>query len=189
MTSTVSRTRQRVIRPVAVYVQILPYTNFNRNTVTWNFKCSRSFIAVINKRCFSNDNFTTNQKSAWTYCITYNWDLNSDNTFRVTHSLTPWRSPSWEANRSSAVKKFSAFYGTRRFITAFTRVSYLSLSWVRSIQSMPPNSNYWRTILMLSSHLHLGLPSGFLPSSFPTKILYAPLQTIAVQLKIINSKL
>jgi hypothetical protein len=34
---------------------------------------------------------------------------------------TLW-SPSWEANR------FSAFYGTRRFITAFTRARHLSLS-------------------------------------------------------------
>jgi hypothetical protein len=28
---------------------------------------------------------------------------------------------------------------------------------------------------MLSSHLHLGLPSGLLPSGHPTKMLYAPL--------------
>jgi hypothetical protein len=27
---------------------------------------------------------------------------------------------------------------------------------------------------MLSSHLHLGLPSGLLPSGLPTKMLYAP---------------
>jgi hypothetical protein len=35
------------------------------------------------------------------------------------------------------LKKFSAFYGTRRFITAFTTARHLSLSWSRSIQSMP----------------------------------------------------
>ena len=35
------------------------------------------------------------------------------------------------------VKKFPAFYGTRRFITAFTSAHHLSLSWARSIQSMP----------------------------------------------------
>jgi len=34
------------------------------------------------------------------------------------------------------VKNFPAFYGTQRFITAFTRASYLSLSWAISIQSL-----------------------------------------------------
>jgi hypothetical protein len=29
------------------------------------------------------------------------------------------------------VKKFLAFYGTRRFVTAFTTVRHLSLSWAR----------------------------------------------------------
>jgi hypothetical protein len=33
------------------------------------------------------------------------------------------------------LKKFSAFYGTRRFITMFTRALHWSLSWARSIQS------------------------------------------------------
>jgi len=32
----------------------------------------------------------------------------------------------------------------------------------------------WSSMLILSSHLHLGLPSGLLPSGFPTKILMAP---------------
>jgi len=36
------------------------------------------------------------------------------------------------------VKKFPAFYGTRRFITVFTRARHLSLSSARSIDSMPP---------------------------------------------------
>jgi len=35
------------------------------------------------------------------------------------------------------VKNFPAFYGTRKFITAFKRARHLSLSWARSIQSMP----------------------------------------------------
>jgi len=46
--------------------------------------------------------------------------------------------PSGEAERYSAIKKFPTFYGTQRFITAFTNASHLSLSLVRSIQSMPP---------------------------------------------------
>ena len=41
-----------------------------------------------------------------------------------------------------------------------------------SIQSIPPHSSSWRSILMSSSHLCLGLPSGLFPSGFPTKTLY-----------------
>jgi len=40
---------------------------------------------------------------------------------------------------SQLVKKFPAFYGTRRFITAFTSARHLYLSRARSIQSMPPH--------------------------------------------------
>jgi len=40
---------------------------------------------------------------------------------------------------SQLVKKFPAFYGTRKFITAFTRACHLPLSLVRTIQSMPPS--------------------------------------------------
>ena len=38
---------------------------------------------------------------------------------------------------SQLVKKFPAFYGTQNFITTFTSARHLSLSWARSIQSMP----------------------------------------------------
>jgi uncharacterized membrane protein len=40
---------------------------------------------------------------------------------------------------------------------------------------MPRHPTSLRSILILSSHLRLGLPSGRLPSGLPTKILYAPL--------------
>jgi hypothetical protein len=76
---------------------------------------------------------------------------------------------------SQIVKKFPAFHGTQRSITAFTSARHLSLSWVREIQSVPSHPTSWRSILILSSHLRLGLPSGPIPSGFPTKTLYVPL--------------
>ena len=37
------------------------------------------------------------------------------------------------------------------------------------------NSTSWRCILIVSSHLRLGLTHGLFPSDFPTKTLYIPL--------------
>ena len=72
------------------------------------------------------------------------------------------------------VKKFPAFYGTRRFINAFTSARHLSQTWASSIQSIPPHPTSWRSTLILSSHLRLGLQSGLFPSGFPNKTLYTP---------------
>ena len=59
------------------------------------------------------------------------------------------------------------------FITAFTGARYLSLSWLTSIQSMPLHPTTWRSILILSFHLRLVLPSGSLfPTGLSTKTLY-----------------
>jgi len=69
-------------------------------------------------------------------------------------------------------KIFTTLQGTWRFITAFTTIRQLSLSWARSIPSMPPNPT-WRSIL-ISSHLRLGLPSCLFPSGFPTKTRHPP---------------
>ena len=75
------------------------------------------------------------------------------------------------------VKKFPTYYGTRRFITGFTSDRHLSLSWAISIQSTPAHPTSWRSILILSSHLLLGLRSGLFPSDFPTKTRYTPLRS------------
>jgi len=89
------------------------------------------------------------------------------------HLLTPQSSDLLEKlTGPQIVKKFPALYGTRRFITAFTSARHLSLSWAISIQSMSPQPTSWRSILILYSHLRLGLQSGLFPSGVPTKTLY-----------------
>jgi hypothetical protein len=61
-----------------------------------------------------------------------------------TYLITPWSRVLLEKLiGSQQVKKFSAFYGTRRFITAFTRARHLSLSWPSSIQSMLTHPTSW----------------------------------------------
>jgi len=79
----------------------------------------------------------------------------------LTYLLTPWRRVLLEKLTGlQLVKKFPAFHGTRMFITALTSVRPLSLSWVSLIQSIYPLPTSWRSILILSTHLRLGLPSG-----------------------------
>ena len=69
------------------------------------------------------------------------------------------------------------FYIIIIIITALTSLLHLSLSWARPIQSIYPHPTSWRSILILSTHLRLGLPSGLFPSGIPTKTLYTPLSS------------
>jgi len=96
-------------------------------------------------------------------------------THLLTYLLTPWcRALLEKLTGLQLVKKFPVFHGTRRFITALISVRHLSLSWASPIQSIYPYPASWRSILILSTNLCLGLPSGLFPSDFPTKTLYTP---------------
>ena len=55
------------------------------------------------------------------------------------------------------VNRFPTFYGTCRFIIIFTRAHHLSLSWAKSVWSVPSRPISIRFILISSSHLHLGI--------------------------------
>ena len=56
-----------------------------------------------------------------------------------TYLLTPWcRVLLEKLTGLRLVKKFPAFHGTRRFITALTSVRHLSVSWASPIQSIYP---------------------------------------------------
>ena len=77
--------------------------------------------------------------------------------------LSPWwRILLRKPTGSQLVKEFPAFYGTRRFITAFTRARHVSLTWASSIHSIPPHPTSWRSILtfwprnfLILAHLYI----------------------------------
>jgi hypothetical protein len=54
------------------------------------------------------------------------------------------------------LKNLPAFYGALRFITVLTRALHWSLSWATSVWSIPPHPVSLGSILVLSSHPHLG---------------------------------
>jgi hypothetical protein len=64
---------------------------------------------------------------------------------------------------------------SRRFITAFTSARHFPYPEPARSSPYPSHSTAWRSISILSSHLHLGLLSGLFPSGFHTKTLYTPL--------------
>jgi len=97
-------------------------------------------------------------------------------TYLLTYLLTPWSRVLLEKlTGSAASQEIPRIFGTRRFITVLTSARQLSLSSANSIQSPQPPPTSWRSILILSSHLCLGLPNGLFPSGFPTRTLYTPL--------------
>ena len=91
-----------------------------------------------------------------------------------TYLLTPWcRVLLEKLTGLQLVKKFPAFHGTLRFITQLTSVRHLYVSWASPIHSIHPHPTSWRSVL-ISTHLHIGHPSGLFPSGFPTKTLSPP---------------
>ena len=103
-----------------------------------------------------------------TYSFTYH--RYSILTYLLTYLLTPWYRVLLEKlTASQLIKKFPAFHGTRRFITALRSVRQLSLPWANPIQSIYPHPTSWRSNLILSTHLRSGLHSGLLPSGFRRK--------------------
>ena len=93
-----------------------------------------------------------------------------------TYLLTPWCRVLFEKlTGSAASQEIPRIFGTRMFITVLTSARHLSLSWANSIQSSQTPPTSWRSILILSPHLRLGLPNGLFPSGFPTRTLCTPL--------------
>ena len=90
------------------------------------------------------------------------------------------QSPSWEANRFAASQEIPRIlwnpmvhYRIHKCPAPVTILSQLDPL------HTPPHPTFWRSSLVLSSHLRLGLASGLFPSGFPTKTLYTPLPPIS----------
>ena len=87
------------------------------------------------------------------------------------------QSPSWAANWFAASQEIPRISRNPKFHYCPHKHLPPSLSWASPIHSIYPHSTSWRSILILSIHLRLGLPSGLFPSGFPTKIIYTPLSS------------
>jgi len=80
------------------------------------------------------------------------------------------QSPSWEANRSSASQEIARIlWNPKKFHYRVYKSPPPVLILSQFIPVHAPHSTSWISILILSSHLYLGLPSGLFPSGFPTK--------------------
>ena len=84
------------------------------------------------------------------------------------------QSPSSEANRFSASQGIPRILWNPKFHYRIHNAPppVPVLSQIDPVSAPRPTS--LRAILLLSSYLRLGLPSGILPSSFPTTNLYTP---------------
>jgi hypothetical protein len=73
-----------------------------------------------------------------------------------------WAEPCLRNCQLCSYSRIPKFYGTRIFITVFTRRLHWSLFWARLIQSILPFPGSLRSILVLSTHLRIGLSVFFL---------------------------
>jgi hypothetical protein len=80
---------------------------------------------------------------------------------------------SWEGRITLSKSIISQIWRYQRAITLFTRACHRLLTSSTWIQNTSSNPVFVRSILILSLHQRLDLPSGFFPSRFTTNVLYA----------------
>ena len=142
-------------------------------------KCKTSFAQNIQRTGCLWQYFVETAADLWKVWLLWNMNL-SPNSYRQVEKcvfltlpyplLTTWdRFRLEEPTVPQPVKQFPALDGTRKFFAAFTRSRHLTLSWAKSNQCKLSQPIFWTHILILSSHLHLGLQSCLFPLGFGTK--------------------
>ena len=81
-------------------------------------------------------------------------------TYLLTHSTV--QSPSWAADWLAASEEIPRISRNPKVHHRTHKHRHPSASWASPIQSTFPHPTSWRSILILSTHLRLGLPSGLL---------------------------
>ena len=107
--------------------------------------------------------------------FTFNFNLANVFTYLLAYLNTPSNSLPSEVNPFSASQEIPPILRNPkvRYRVYKSPPPFPVLSQIDPVHDPQPTS--WRSILILSSHLHLGLPRGLFPSVLPTKPLYATL--------------
>jgi hypothetical protein len=107
--------------PISAKIWRGEYTNGAANSY-WHGKCAA--VCILDPTL--HESFTGSRKLSI-------WSMLRHKELSIKHGAEPFL----RNCQFCSYSRMLAFYGTQRFITAFTRALYWSLSWDRSIQSIP----------------------------------------------------
>jgi hypothetical protein len=135
--------------------------------------CNKCIIQILTSLIATiNSHFVTNKHLN---CISFPHLSTNCHAFTYFLSYPTEQSRSWEANLFSARQEIlRILWNPQVHYCIYKCLSLVPvLGQINPVHVPHPTS--WISILILSSHLRLGLPSGRLPSGFPTTTLYTTL--------------